>query len=310
MALPTSHVVQTPKRQEYLASCLSGCVAGVCSTCVINPLDTVRVRLSVSRSATGKAHRSLLYTVRDLFEGGIVHAFSRGLSANLMASLPSNGIYLPTYRCIKDQLSSAGVNQNVQPAIAACGAVCVTNTILGPIFLVRTRVQVNEKLTVRQTFRDVLKHEGFSGFYRGTMTNIVGRFVEEGLFWSIYELLKRLSNEASFKGSSNFFLTSVAVASLSAVAKIAATTVSYPYNVVMNHMRSVSYVTGKPEYERIMPTIRHIYYQDGIPGFYKGLAPQLLRSTLSKAVQIYSFELAMFIYFSTVQRPVVSCAPA
>ncbi|CCD12454.1 unnamed protein product [Trypanosoma congolense IL3000] len=189
MSLTTIQVVQPPKEHEYIASFFSGCLAGVCSTCITNPLDTVRVRLSVSRSITGKSHKSLMYTVRDLFQTGLTHGFSRGLVANLAASLPSNGIYLPTYHCILDNLAVSGLNTNIRPAVAACGAVCVTNMVLAPLFLVKTRVQVDDTLTMPQAFRKVMQTDGFLGLYRGNMTNILGRIVEEGLFWSIYELL-------------------------------------------------------------------------------------------------------------------------
>nr|CCC47895.1 putative mitochondrial carrier protein [Trypanosoma vivax Y486] len=283
--------------KQYVASFLSGCFAGVCSTCATNPLDTIRVRLSASRSATGRPHKSLTYTIRDLLESGLAHAFSRGLAANLMASLPSNGIYLSTYRYLQNQLYYAEVEECVRPAISACGAVSVTNMTLAPLFLLRTRVQVDDSLTIRQAFTDVMRRDGFLGFYRGTMTNILGRFVEEGLFWSIYELLKRLVAEGSFQASGSFLLTSAAVLSLTMVSKVIATAVSYPYNVVITHLRTVNRITGRPEYSKIWPTVRHIYQADGWAGFYKGLMPQLLRSTISKSVQIYAYEVAMYAYF-------------
>lgn len=84
--------------------------------------------------------------------------------------------------------------------------------------------------------------------------------------------------------------------SLAMFAKLTAVTIAYPYNVVMNHLRTVNKYTGKHDYIHVLPTMRHIYLTDGLIGFYKGLAPQLLRSVISKAAQIYSFELLMFTY--------------
>ncbi|RNF08329.1 mitochondrial carrier protein [Trypanosoma rangeli] len=284
------------REREYAVSVFAGSFAGVCSTVVTNPLDTIRVRLSSSRSATGKAHKSLLHTVKDLFGGGIRHAFSCGLWANMMASLPSNGIYLPTYRFLQEEMTQFGVDERIRPALCAFGGVCVTNSTLAPLFLVRTRVQVDDRLSVREVFRDVLRREGFVGFYRGTLTNILGRFVEEGLFWTVYELLKRVTKEGTFQDANSFFVTSAAVLSLSMIAKLTAVGVAYPYNAVMNHMRTVNQITRQCEHTRILPTIQHIYRADGLVGFYKGLSPHLLRSVISKATQIYSFEVVMYAY--------------
>lgn len=293
---------QTKKQYEdNLVSVFAGAFAGVASTCVTNPLDTIRVRLSSGRAATGKAHKSLLYTSKELFSEGLWHAFSRGLGANILASMPSNAIYLPTYRFLTNQLTDWGVNAEVRPMLCAFGAVTTTNLTLAPLFLVRTRVQVDDRLTIREVFRDVMRREGMRGLYRGTVTNIAGRFVEEGVFWTVYELLKRITNQGTFVDK-NFWLASAAMVSLTMVAKLAASSIAYPYNVVMNHMRTVNKVTGQHDYTRVWPTVRHVYRVDGVMGFYKGLAPQLLRSVISKATQIYSFELAMFAYVSMRQR--------
>ncbi|KAH9600783.1 Mitochondrial substrate/solute carrier [Trypanosoma melophagium] len=296
--MTTTHIVFLERRDwDYAVSFLGGCFAGACSTIVTNPLDTVRVRLSASRTATGKAHKSLLYTVKDLFGDGLKHAFSRGLGANMMASLPSNGIYLPTYRLLQRELSYVGVDERIRPALSAFGGVCATNLTLAPLFLVRTRVQVDDNLTIRQVFKEVLRRDGFTGFYRGTLTNVCGRFVEEGLFWSVYELLKRITKEGTFTGGNSFAMASAAMVSLTMISKLTATSIAYPYNVVMTHLRTVNRFTGKYEHTQFFPTVRHIYRADGIIGFYKGLSPQLLRSVISKATQIYAFEVAMYAYY-------------
>ncbi|CAG9571357.1 putative mitochondrial carrier protein [Leishmania major strain Friedlin] len=287
--------------RDNLVSVFAGGFAGVCSTCVTNPLDTIRVRLSAGRSATGKSHKSLFITARELFNEGLFHAFSRGLGANIMASMPSNAIYLPTYRVLKGELADSRVSEQVRPMICAFGAVTATNLTLSPLFVIRTRVQVDDKLTIHQVLSDVIRRDGVRGLYRGTVTNIAGRFVEEGCFWTVYELLKRVTHEGSF-GDRGFWWSSAAMVSLTMMAKLVAVGIAYPYNVVMNHLRTVNKVTGEHDYVRVMPTLRHIYAADGFLGFYKGLAPQILRSVISKATQIYSFELALFTYAQVYHR--------
>ncbi|KPA73272.1 putative mitochondrial mitochondrial carrier protein [Leptomonas pyrrhocoris] len=291
----------TRTENDNLVSVFAGGFAGVCSTCVTNPLDTIRVRLSSGRAATGKTHKSLWITAKELFNEGLLHAFSRGLGANIMASMPSNAIYLPTYRFLKNELTDMGVNEQARPLLCAFGAVTATNVALSPLFLVRTRVQVDDRLTIRQVFTDVMRRDGVRGFYRGTVTNVAGRFVEEGCFWTVYELLKRVTHEGNF-GDRGFWWTSAAMVSLTMIAKLAAVSIAYPYNVVMNHLRTVNKATGRHDYVRVLPTMRHIYRADGLLGFYKGLAPQILRSVVSKATQIYSFELFLFTYAEMYHR--------
>ena len=281
--------------RERYASVLAGGFAGVCSTCVTNPLDTIRVRLAASRTATGKSHKSLICHARELFGGGLVSGFRAGLLPNLAASMPSNAVYLSSYRLLSTELREMNVSHHAVPIIGALGSVFVTNMTLGPMFLIRTQCQVDSSRKMMAVAKEVYRTGGVRGFYRGTLTNVAGRFVEEATFWYVFETLKRMTNEGTFE-ERNFFFASIAVVGLSGVSKLIGSAIAYPYNVVMTHLRTVNKATGQYEHTKIIPTIKHIYKADGLLGFYKGLSPQLLRSVISKATQIYSFELAMSIY--------------
>lgn len=276
-------------------SLAAGAFAGVCSTCVTNPFDTLRVRLAASRDATGVGEKSLMAHLRQLFSTGVWSGFRVGLLMNLMSSVPSNAIYLPAYHVLSRTATERNLNPHAIPIVAAVGAVCTTNMTLSPMFCIRTLVQIDPSRTARQYANAIWRDEGVRGFYRGTGVNMAGRMVEEATFWYVYETLKKATNEGSFRGG-NFGWASVAVLSLSSVSKLIGTSISYPYNVVMTHLREKNKLTGKHDHTRVVPTVMHIYRCDGVVGFYKGLAPQLIRSVLSKATQIWSFELAIATY--------------
>jgi hypothetical protein len=289
--------------RERYASVVAGGFAGICSTCITNPLDTIRVRLAASRSATGKTHKSLLCHARELFGGGMASGFRAGLLPNLMASMPSNAVYLSTYRFLSAELRDSQMNHHAVPIVGALGSVFVTNITLGPMFLIRTQCQVDSSKKMLAVAAEVYRSSGVRGFWRGTLTNVAGRFVEEATFWYVFEFLKRTTKEGHFEDR-NFFFASIAVVGLSGVSKLIGSSLAYPYNVVMTHLRTVNKATGQYEHTKILPTIRHIYRADGFLGFYKGLAPQLLRSVISKATQIYSFELAMSVYIGKNRQKV------
>lgn len=287
---------------EHIVSVAAGGFAGVCSTVITNPLDVMRTRLAASREASGAMHKSLSCHARDLCHQGVVSGLMTGLGANIMASMPSNAIYLSTYRRVNQYLKSHDVNCNAVPIFSALAAVLATNLTLSPLFLLRTRVQVDPSRSLGEVTRTIYKTDGFKGFYRGTLTNVAGRFVEEAIFWSTFEFLKRTTDEGTIKAHNHFLWNAIAVVSLSSVSKLVGTMVAYPYNVVMTHLRTPNKVTQVYEHTHVIPTVKHIYRADGLAGFYKGLAPQIMRSLVSKATQIYAFELAMAAYITTTHN--------
>jgi solute carrier family 25 protein 33/36 len=272
---------------------VAGGAAGICSTIVTNPFEVLRTRMAGDRNASGCEHKTLRCHVRALINEGLSRGASAGLLSNIVASVPANGIYLTSYSWMKQRFDRGGVHGAVSPAACAFGAVCVTNITLGPLFLIRSQCQMDSNSTMKTVARRVFRSHGIAGFWRGTATNIAGRTVEEGLFWSIFELLKYQSDEGTMKSSNGVLRNFAAITMLSGASKLIGTAVSYPYNVVMIHLRTVNKATGLHDHTKVVPTVMHIYRADGVAGFYKGLAPQILRSVISKATQIYVFELVL-----------------
>lgn len=296
--------------KDHLVSVGAGAAAGICSTCVVNPLDTLRVRLAASRDATGTTSKSLRAHLGEMFKGGFQAGFGGGLLINLIASTPSNAVYLSSYRLLNYETTQLGMSHHAVPIVSAAGAVCCTNLTLSPLFVLRTRVQIDSSQNFWHYAKEIMAREGLKGFYRGTMTNIAGRMVEEATFWYIFETMKRVTSEgqlvskkgtadqshAASDGALSFAKASLGVLGLSSLSKLCGTSISYPYNVVMVHLREVDKASGVHKHVRVGPTISHIYKADGMRGFYKGLSPHLLRSVVSKATQIYAFELIMSVY--------------
>lgn len=286
----------TKLRRYQMASIVCGGLSGVCSTIVTNPLDTLRTSLAASRGASGVGEKRIWCHVRAMFANGALNGFRTGMAANLLASIPSNAIYLSSYRLVKDEYTARyGFHAQITPVVAAFCAVFCTNVTLAPFFTLRTRCQLDGAHTLAQTARLMWRHDGVRGFYRGALVNTLGRMVEEILFWFTFENLRHYTAEGTFHDRSILWAT-FTVLGLSSVSKLLGSCIAYPYNVVMTHLREVNKVTGKHDHTRVGQTIRHVYRADGIAGFYKGLPPQLLRSVISKSVQMLVFESTMHWY--------------
>lgn len=130
----------------------------------------------------------------------------------------------------------------------------------------------------------IFRSEGLRGFYKGLVPSLFG--VSHGaLQFMAYEKLKisrRGGTEQQQRDLRTFdFLL------LSGLAKIFAAVVSYPYQVIRTRLQI--YDTGQA-YKGSRDVVTQVWRHEGIKGFYKGLAPNLLRVMPSTWVTFLVYE--------------------
>ncbi|XP_032823979.2 solute carrier family 25 member 36-like [Petromyzon marinus] len=145
---------------------------------------------------------SLAQCLRTIVEKEGVRSLFRGLGPNLVGVAPSRAIYFAAYSSAKERYSS--VFQAESPPVHMCSAATagfITNTSMNPVWLVKTRMQLDARsrgergTTALQCVRKVYRTEGFRGFYRGMTASYAG-ISETIVHFVLYESLKRRLLEA------------------------------------------------------------------------------------------------------------------
>uniref|UniRef100_A0AAZ3QUB6 Solute carrier family 25 member 33 n=1 Tax=Oncorhynchus tshawytscha TaxID=74940 RepID=A0AAZ3QUB6_ONCTS len=244
--------------------------------------------------------RGLRQSRRSILEKEGPRSLFRGLGPNLVGVAPSRAIYFAAYKKAKETFNSVFIpNSGVVHMSSAGFAAFVTNSLMNPVWMVKTRMQLEKKArgekktNALQCARYVYKTEGMRGFYRGLTASYAG-ISETVICFLIYETLKKRLNEARFtspnseteKGASDFLGLMMAAA----FAKGCASCIAYPHEVIRTRLREEG-----SKYQYFFQTARLVAVEEGYAAFYRGLIPQLIRQIPNTAIVLSTYELIVHL---------------
>ncbi|KAG6429199.1 hypothetical protein SASPL_107244 [Salvia splendens] len=279
----------------------AGAAAGAIAATFVCPLDVIKTRLQVHglpRLANANIRGSvIIQSLEQIFQKEGLRGMYRGLSPTMLAMFPNWAVYFTIYEQLKSLLGSDDVNQQLSVGAsmaAASGAGAATAITTNPLWVVKTRFQTQGMRTGVVPYRGTLsalkriaREEGIRGLYSGLVPALAG-ISHAAIQFPTYEKIK--SYLAKQGNTSTDKLSASDVALASSVSKIFASTLTYPHEVVRSRLQEQGYHSEK-QYSGVVDCIKKVFKQDGIPGFYRGCAINLLRTTPAAVITFTSFEM-------------------
>ncbi|KAF3581668.1 hypothetical protein DY000_02028279 [Brassica cretica] len=248
---------------------------------------------------------------REYDEKKLVEIYKSMLMAQ--GSLVHRDVYFTMYDQLKsfsisndkDHKFSVGAN-----VMAASGAGAATTIATNPLWVVKTRLQnltthrckfrilirlqtqgmregvVPYKSTL-SALRRIAYEEGIRGLYSGLVPALAG-ISHVAIQFPTYEMVKTYLANKGDKSIDDLNARDVAVAS--SIAKIFASTLTYPHEVVRARLQEQGHHSEK-RYSGVRDCIKKVFEKDGVRGFYRGCATNLLRTTPAAAITFTSFEM-------------------
>ena len=246
----------------------------------------------------------------------------KGLGANLIGVVPArstnffvygNGKRILNNYCNPD--ASLGENPWQIHVVAAIAAGIATGTATNPIWLVKTRMQLDrnrasdDPLRGRQyrnswdCIKQTVRHEGIRGLYKGLTASYLG-VTESTMQWVMYEQFKTiLTGRKARRAADPHYQPDIldkvedfaGMFTAAAGAKLIASAITYPHEVVRTRLRqapTVTSSTGKPvvKYTGLIQCFKLIAKEEGLAGLYGGMTPHLLRVAPSAGIMFVVYE--------------------
>ncbi|CAG8703640.1 4943_t:CDS:2, partial [Cetraspora pellucida] len=280
-----------------LDNAVAGFTAGAVSTIILHPLDLVKTRFQADDSIKSLKERhfgATFNTLRTIARKEGLIGLYRGVSPNLAGSTASWGLYFYWYDLIKqwmangDKLTKLSAAQHLL-ASAEAGAITVFMT--NPFWVVKTRMCVTNRKDpdaykgLIDGLYQIAKYEGIRGLYKGLIPGLLG--VSNGaVHFMFYEEMKKwrlkIAPEKDRERLDNIEYILVAGSS-----KTIAIVATYPYQLIRTRLNNQKFVF---KYNGVIDTIKKVYSAEGFLGFYKGLAPNILRVLPSTCTTFLVYE--------------------
>ncbi|XP_019451378.1 PREDICTED: nicotinamide adenine dinucleotide transporter 1, chloroplastic-like [Lupinus angustifolius] len=289
-----------PISKGLLCNAGAGAAAGVIAASFVCPLDVIKTRLQVGvpqlPNATVKGSL-IVGSLEQIVQREGLRGMYRGLGPTVLALLPNWAVYFTIYEQIKSLLSSSdescclSVGANV---VAASGAGVATTFATNPLWVVKTRLQtqgirpgvVPYKSTL-SALRRISCEEGIRGLYSGLVPALVG-VSHVAIQFPTYEKIKFYLAKQDEKAMEELGACEVAIAS--SVSKFFASTLTYPHEIIRSRLQEQGHHSEK-RYSSATDCVRKVFQQEGISGFYRGCAINLLRTIPAAAITFTSFEM-------------------
>lgn len=153
----------------------------------------------------------------------------------------------------------------------------ITGVTLQPLEIIKTNLMINPLKSVKRSknplmstiliTKEIFKHEGLLGFWRGMVPALIKLIASSGLYFSMLSKLEVAIEKARRTGeNSQHFLSSSLARMLSGI-------LTNPIQVIRTRFE----VLGFAQYKNTFEAIGKIYNQEGMKGFLTGIVPTALR---------------------------------
>jgi solute carrier family 25, member 33/36 len=252
--------------------------------------------------------RGTLSVLNSIYVKEGMGALWKGVGATVVGVMPSRAIYFSTYAKTKHVLvdRNGGKEGALIHLAAAAAAGIATATATNPIWLIKTRMQLQESharvySSSWDCLRRVIATEGVRGLYKGLSASYLG--VAEGTIqWVLYERLKTHLKSKEITNPSTEWLNYFFAA---AGSKLFAATLTYPHEVLRTRLREQSTTANKShpiKYRGLLQAARLIVKEEGAVALYGGMTAHMMRVVPNSAIMFFCYEFLTHIYHKQQEK--------
>ncbi|OJD16168.1 hypothetical protein AJ78_03657 [Emergomyces pasteurianus Ep9510] len=284
---------------------IAGGTAGMMEALVCHPLDTVKVRMQLSKRARapGVKARGFVATGREIVRRETALGLYKGLGAVLSGIVPKMAIRFTSYGWYKQALCNKETGQlsgsaNMLAGLAA--GVTEAVAVVTPMEVIKIRLQAQQHSladpldapkyrSAPHALLTVVKEEGFGALYRGVSLTALRQGTNQAANFTAYSELKALLQKWQPEYSEKE-LPSYQTMVIGLISGAMGPFSNAPIDTIKTRLQKTPAEPGQSALSRITAISSEMFKQEGARAFYKGITPRVMRVAPGQAVTFTVYE--------------------
>lgn len=295
---------------------IAGGTAGACEALVCHPLDTIKVRMQLSkRSQAGTKSKSFIGVGADIVKKESPLGLYKGLGAVLSGIIPKMAIRFSSFEMYKSLLADeTGKVSTTATFFAGLGAgTTEAVAVVCPMEVVKIRLQaqhhsmsdpmdVPKYRNAAHAAYTVIKEEGFGALYKGVALTAIRQATNQAVNFTAYQEMKKLAKQYQ---PEYVELPSYQHLLLGGISGAMGPMSNAPIDTIKTRIQRAANPAGQTGWTRFLNVTKDLIKTEGVGAFYKGLTPRIMRVAPGQAVTFTVYERMKQILDQLKEKPYV-----
>ncbi|KAH6654505.1 succinate/fumarate mitochondrial transporter [Truncatella angustata] len=292
------------KPPSVATNLIAGGGAGMMEALACHPLDTIKVRMQLSRRARqpGAPKRGFLKTGAEIVKRETPLGLYKGLGAVMTGIVPKMAIRFSSFEAYKQMLadSDGGVSGSGTFMAGLAAGVTEAVAVVTPMEVIKIRLQaqhhsmadpldVPKYRNAAHALYTVVKEEGAGALYRGVSLTALRQGSNQAVNFTAYtyfkEALKRYQPQYEGGNLPGYQTTLIGLVS-GAMGPLS----NAPIDTIKTRLQKSPAEPGVSALQRIQKISSEMFKQEGSRAFYKGITPRIMRVAPGQAVTFTVYE--------------------
>ncbi|KAK3984191.1 mitochondrial carrier domain-containing protein [Cladorrhinum sp. PSN332] len=284
---------------------IAGGGAGMMEALVCHPLDTIKVRMQLSRRGRqpGMAKRGFIKTGVEIVKKETALGLYKGLGAVLTGIVPKMAIRFTSFEWYKQLLANkeTGVLSGQALFLAGLSAgVTEAVAVVTPMEVIKIRLQaqhhsmadpldVPKYRNAAHALYTVVKEEGFGALYRGVSLTALRQGSNQAVNFTAYTYFKEwlYQWQPEYEGQN---LPGYQTTLIGLVSGAMGPMSNAPIDTIKTRLQKMRAEEGTTALQRITKIAGEMFKHEGVHAFYKGITPRIMRVAPGQAVTFTVYE--------------------